>query len=100
MGDQVSEYHTTDRVIGLLAEDRDGPMKIGPALITLGDDQRTFFAVHETTTRRLTSAIEPVVHAVVSTVTGHLAYVTTEHTLVVLRPPYEAPLARFVVKKP
>ncbi len=99
MGDHKPEYRTTDRVIGLLAAQPGFP-NLGPALITLGDDQRSFFARHETHTRLLTVATNPVVHAVLSTVTGHLAYVTAHHTVVVLRPPYDAPLARFIVKHP
>lgn len=94
------EWHTNGRVVGLLAEPRGDGMDRGPALITLGDDQRSFFAHHPTTTECLTVASEPVLHAVLSTVTGHLAYVTTAHTVVVLKPPYDAPLARFLVKPP
>jgi hypothetical protein len=94
------EWRTDDRVIGLLAahhltDTRD----LGPALVTLGSE-RFFLARQGDNAVLLTRADEPVVHAALSTVTGHLAYLTVLNTIVVLRPPYEVPLARFVVEDP
>ncbi|WAS92419.1 hypothetical protein [Nannocystis punicea] len=94
------EWRTDDRVIGMLPAYRhaDAP-DLGPALVTLASD-RYFMARQGDNAVLLTRAEEPVVHAVLSTVTGHLAYLTALNTLVVLRPPYDTPLARFVVEDP
>ncbi|MBZ5709182.1 hypothetical protein K7C98_07910, partial [Nannocystis pusilla] len=91
-----AEWTTEDRVIGLLPGHHLGDFKDHvPALVTLTSD-RNFLVLHRGTTRHLVTAEDPVVHATIALVSGHLAYVTTRGTVVVLRPPYDAPLARFV----
>lgn len=94
------EWLTGDPVIGLLgAHHLSGIGKQGPALVTLVSG-RDFMANQGGTTWHITTAEEPVVHAALATASGHLAYVTARGTVVVLRPPYDAPLARFFVEDP
>ncbi|MDC0670814.1 hypothetical protein [Nannocystis radixulma] len=93
-----AEWTTDDRVIGLLPGHHLGDFKDHvPALVTLTSG-RNFLALHRGTTRHLVSAEDPVVHATIALVTGHLAYITTRGSVVVLRPPYDAPLARFMLE--
>lgn len=87
----VAELTVPGEVVGFVASTK-------PALIVLDPGRRSFTLHDADGPRRLLTTAEPVRHATVAVVSGHLAYLTESGTVVVLRPPYVAPLASFVAE--